>query len=463
VVHVTRDGGRNWQKVTPAELPEFTRISLIDASPHDPAVAYLAGNRYQRSDRAPYVYKTSDYGRTWTTIVKGLPGDDFPRAIREDPKRKGLLFLGTETSIYVSFDDGGVWQSLRLDLPVTPVHGVQIKNDDLVIGTHGRSFYVLDDIGVLRQVTRNTTDEAVVLFDPSDATRSVSRGVTIDYYLRQPADKVTIDILDAEGQAINSFTGPSEASGRAGGRGADAPDPAEEGGGGRGAPPPRVTARQGMNRFTWDMRYPNAREFPGIILWAGNLRGPQAPPGKYQVRLTAAGVTKTHDVQILRNPAFATVTDADLQAQFTLARQISQKVSQANSAVIRIRSLKAQAADRAAKSPEEAVKKAAATWAARLTDIEGEIYQHRNQSSQDPLNYPIRLNNKLAALQGTVEGGDARPTDQAHAVFKELSGRLDKQLARLDGFLQSELPAFNKLLTDRKLDPIKDDVAGGTR
>ena len=170
-------------------LPPFTRISLIRASPHDAASAYLAGNRYQRSDRAPYVYKTSDYGKTWTKIVSGLPADDFPRAVREDPKRKGLLFLGTETGFYVSFDDGGTWQPLQNRLPVTPVHGIQVKNDDLVIGTHGRSFYVMPNIGVPRQVSRETANEPVVLFDPADAVRSVAPAVTIDYFLKQAAEQ----------------------------------------------------------------------------------------------------------------------------------------------------------------------------------------------------------------------------------------------------------------------------------
>ena len=456
VVHVTRDGGKSWQKITPPDLPEFTRISLIEASPHDPAAAYLAGNRYQRSDRAPYVYKTSDYGRTWAKIVNGISANDFARAIREDTKRKGLLFLGTETGIYVSFDDGAVWQPLRLNLPVTPVHGIQVKNDDLVIGTHGRSFYILDNIGVLRQATRQTTDEPVVLFDPSDATRSVSRGLAVDYYLKQAADKVTIEILDPQGQVVNTFTGPAT-EGRGAGRGTAAADPDEEGGGRRGGPPARVTVQQGMNRFTWDMRYPNARDFPGMIFWAASTRGPQAAPGRYQVRLTAGGVTKTQDFQILRNPAFANVTDADLQEQFKLAKQINDRVTEANAAVTRIRNLKSQAAQRASSTSSQAVKTAAESFATRLTDIEGEIYQHRNRSSQDPLNYPIRLNNKLAALQGTVESGDARPTDQSYAVFKELSGRLDTQLARLEGFLKTELPAFNKILIEQKLEPIKDD------
>jgi photosystem II stability/assembly factor-like uncharacterized protein len=451
-VHVTRNGGKTWEKVTPPDLPEFTRISLIEASPHDAATAYLAGNRYQRADRAPYVYKTSDYGKTWTRIVAGIEPTDFARAIREDKKRRGLLFLGAEHGVYVSFNDGANWQSLRLELPVTPVHGIEVKNDDLVIGTHGRSFYILDNISVLRQIGRETTDEPVVLFDPADAIRSVSRGVTVDYFLKDAADQVTIEFLDAQGASIRTFTSaPAAPAARPEG----APQPqAEEEGGSRGAPPARVTARQGMNRFTWDMRYPGAREFPGMIMWAGSPRGPQAPPGRYTVKLTAKGVTKTQPFEITRNTAVTTVTDADLIEQFKLAKQINDKVNVANEAVVRIRNVKEQIADRVGKASDPALKTAGQALADKLTDVEGEIYQHRNRSSQDPLNFPIRLNNKLAALQGTVESGDYKPTAQSYAVFKALSTRLDKELSRLDALMTAEVAAFNKQLAAQKLEPI---------
>ena len=461
VVHVTRDGGGSWEKVTPRDLPDFTRISLIDASPHDPAVAYLAGNRYQRADRAPYVYKTSDYGKTWTKIVTGLPPDDFPRAIREDPVRRGLLFLGTETGVYVSVDDGASWQSLRLDLPVTPVHGIQIKNHDLVIGTHGRSFYVMDNIGVLRQAMRETTNEAVVLFDPADAVRSVSRGAIVDYFLKQPADAVTIEFRDAQGRSIRTFTSTPEPPARSDGA---SPEPEEEEGGGRGGPVMRVTNRQGMNRFTWDMRYPNARDFPGLILWAASTRGPQAPPGEYTVRLTTAGgITRTQSFAIRRNAAVPNVTDADLIEQFRLAQQINETVSAAHDAVIRVRSLKDQVQQRADKSTDAALKSSAEALNRQLTEIEGEIYQYRNRSSQDPLNFPIRLNNKLAALQGVVESGDYKPTDQSYAVFKELAARLDRELGRLEATIKTELAAFNKRLAAARLDPVKDAGANLAR
>jgi photosystem II stability/assembly factor-like uncharacterized protein len=451
VVHVSRDGGANWSRVTPTDLPEFTRISLIDASPHDPAVAYLAGNRYQRADRAPYVYKTADYGKTWTKIVGGLPADDFPRAIREDIVRRGLLFLGTETTIYVSFDDGAHWQSLRLELPVTPVHGIVIKNDDLVIGTHGRSFYVLDNIGVLRQAQRETTNEPVVLFDPADTTRSVSRGVVIDYYLKEASDAVSIDILDSRNQLIRTFKAEPEPA-----AGATPAAPADEDDDSPRAPVARVTGKKGMNRFTWDMRYPNAREFPGLIMWAGNTRGPQAPPGRYDVRVSAAGISRTQQFEIRRNAAVPNVTDADLVEQFRLARQINEKVSTANDAVVRIRNIKSQIAERMGKTRNAATKKAGDGLTGRLTDVEGEIYQYRNRSSQDPLNYPIRLNNKLAALQGIVESGDYKPTAQSYEVFTQLSARLDNELARLDALVKGELSAFNRQLTAAGLEPVKD-------
>jgi photosystem II stability/assembly factor-like uncharacterized protein len=453
LVHVTRDAGKTWTNVTPAGLPDFTRISLIEASPHDAGSAYLAGNRYQRSDRAPYVYKTSDYGKSWTKIVNGVPADDFPRAVREDPKRRGLLFLGTETGFYVSFDDGGWWQPLQTGLPVTPVHGIQVKNNDLVIGTHGRSFYVMPNIGVLRQVSREMTNEPVVLFDPADAIRSVSPSVTIDYYLKQAADKVTVEILDGQGKTITTFTGtPGQPTGR--GRG-DAPAGGEEEeGGGRGAPPARVGIAAGMNRFSWDLRYPNARDFPGLIMWSGSTRGPVAPPGRYKVTLSANGVSKTQEFAVVRNTNVPTVTDQDLIEQFTLARQINDKVTVAHDAVLNIRGLKEQIAARTSASDDARLKTLGEAISEKLTAVEGEIYQYRNRSSQDPLNYPIRLNNKLAALQGIVESGDAKPTDQAYAVFKDLSARLDRQLARLDAIVKTDLPDLNAILRERNQEMI---------
>jgi photosystem II stability/assembly factor-like uncharacterized protein len=453
LVHVTRDGGQKWVNVTPPGLPDFARVSRIEASPHAAGTAFVAANRYQRADRAPYVYRTTDYGATWTKIVSGIRPDDFARTIDEDPKRKGLLFLGTETGVYVSFDDGNVWQPFSLDLPVTPVHGIIVKNDDLVIGTHGRSFYVMDNINVLRQIARNTTDEPVVLFKPGDAMRSVSRGVAIDYYLKQAAETVTIEILDAQGKSIKSFTGTAPAATFVAAGAAPAAATAPSGDEPGRPAPARVAVKQGLSRFVWDTRYPDAKDFPGLIMWAGGVRGPVAPPGQYQVRLTAAGVTKTQPFSIVRSPLIA-ASDADLREQFALASQINAKVTTANETVLSIRRLKEQIVERATKANDAQIKAAADALTAKLTDVEGEIYQYRNRSSQDPLNFPIKLNNKLAALQGIVESGDYKPTDQSHAVFKALSGQLDAQLARLDAIVTRELGAFNQQIARKKLDPV---------
>jgi photosystem II stability/assembly factor-like uncharacterized protein len=455
-VQVTQDGGKAWSNVTPAGLPAFARISLIEASPHKPGTAFVAANRYQRDDRAPYVYRTDDFGKTWAKIVTGIPGDDFARSIREDIRKAGLLYLGTEHGVYVSFDNGANWQSLRLDLPVTPVHGIVSTENDLVIGTHGRSFYVLDNAAILRQFTPGVAGATVHVFEPPAAVRGISRGVSIDYLLKTAPEKVTIEILDAQGQVVNAYTGAAEKEGAK----PEAARGEDEEGFRRQAP--RVAAKAGMNRFVWNMLYADARDFPGIILWAGSTRGPTALPGRYQVRLTAGADTKTAGFTILRNPNIATVSDADLQEQFKLALQIRDKVTQANDAVIRIRDLKKQIAERVAavRGKEKGQQSSGAVLggeavALKLTVVEGEIYQHRNQSSQDPLNFPIKLNNKLAALQGVVESSDGKPTDQSYAVFTDLSARLDEQLAKLAEIVKTNVSAFNKEMQKRKLEAVK--------
>ncbi len=456
LVNVTQDGGKQWTDVTPKDLPDFARISLIAASPHKAGTAYVAANRYQRNDRAPYVYRTDDFGRSWTKIVNGIPADDFARSICEDIRKPGLLYLGTETGIYVSFNGGGLWQSLRLELPVTPVHGVVSTDTDLVIATHGRSFYILDNAAILRQFTPELPNEPVHLFAPPTAMRSVSRGVPVDYYLKTASDKVTIDMLDGQGQVVNTFTGETQKAAPA----PEAAPPGDEEGPRR--PVARVTTRAGMNRFTWDMRYASAKDFPGMIMWAGSVRGPIAPPGSYQVRLTTGGESKTQPFTIVRNPNIAGLTDADLQEEFKLAQQISNRVNQANEAVIRIRDLKKQLGDRldALKVKEKGQSASLARLTTegfinKLTMVEGEIYQYRNQSSQDPLNYPIKLNNKLAALQGVVESGDGKPTEQCYEVFKELGDRLTEQTNKLDAIVKTDIPALNKELAKKKLEGVK--------
>ncbi|HSB11705.1 MAG TPA: glycosyl hydrolase [Blastocatellia bacterium] len=448
LAQITRDGGKKWEKITPNDLPEFSRISLIEASPHRPGTAYLAAKRYQLDDRAPYIFKTDDYGKTWTKIVNGIPASDYVHAVREDPKRQGLLYAGTEHGIYVSFDDGANWQSLLLNLPDTQVPDLIVEENDLVIATHGRSFFVLDDIGVLRQLAPEVASADLHLFQMRAAIRSVNQAA-IDYYLKNPADKITVEILDAKGQVIRTFTGDAEADKRR------TPGAGGEEGESFGPPATRPPARKaGANRFIWDLRYPGATVFEGMILWSARAEsGPLAPPGSYQVRLTANGRTQTQPLVIKRDPRL-NVTDADLAEQFSLAMKVRDKTSEANEMVILVREIKKQIKDREEKAKDRSVTDAGDALANKLSVIEEEVYQVRNRSNQDPLNFPIKLNNQIAALRRSIETGDGRPTAQSYVVFKELSARLDAVHAKLDAALKVDLAQVNRLLTDRKLESI---------
>jgi photosystem II stability/assembly factor-like uncharacterized protein len=468
LVYITRDGGKNWSKITPPGVPDFGRVSLIDASPHNPGGAYVAVKNYQNDDRKPYIFKTADYGKTWTKIVSGIPDNDFVHAVREDPVKPGLLFAGTEHGIYVSFDDGGQWQSIRQNLPDTQVSDLLIEGNDLVIATHGRSFYVMDDITPLRQLTPTLSTEDAHLFRPPNAERTVSPA-RIDYYLAKPADKIQIDILDAKGQVVRTFTGtpndPAGGRGGRGGRGGAAADAAagpddtaspEEGGGfggggrGRGGNP-TPPDKAGLNRFTWDLRYPGAKTFQGMVLWSGNTQGPAAVPGTYQVRLTANGKTLTQQFEVEKDPRLDSVTIADLSEQFTLAMKINNDVTGANEIVILVRELKRQM-DAALKANQaEALKTSLDQFRQKLSAIEEDVYQVRNRSGQDPLNFPIKLNNKIAALGSTVQHGDGKPTASSYEVYDLLHKRLLEEQSKLDQLLKSDLPGVNKMLTDREL------------
>ena len=451
-VHITRDGGKNWERITPPDLPEFARISLIDASPHQNGVAYLAANRYQMGDRKPYMYKTADFGKTWQKIVTGIPDTDFPRVIREDIKRRGLLYVGTEHGVYVSFNDGASWQPLRLNLPVTPVHGIVSEERDLVIGTHGRGFYVLDNIGVLRQATPELTNNALFVFEPLNPMRGRDRNVTFDYFLNKEASEVKIEFLDAQGNVLRTFTGTPKTEKPAAGGDDDNPF--------FGGAPPRVPTARGINRFTWDMRYEGAVVFPGMIMWAAQpQRGPAAPTGRYSVRITANGETKSRDFNIAIDPRLVAegITEADLLEQFKLSLRVRDKVTEANQAVIDIRNLRQQINERLQKvSPrrKNEIQKLADAVMVPLTAVEEEAYQVRNRSNQDPLNYPIKLNNKIAALSGVIESADNKPTNQSVEVFNELSAQLDAQLQKMNDTLKKQLPLLNAALKREKLDAV---------
>jgi photosystem II stability/assembly factor-like uncharacterized protein len=491
VVQLTRNHGQTWTNVTPRDMPEFTRISLIEVSPHRPGAAYVAGKRYQLDDRAPYLWYTEDYGRTWRRIDRGIPRNAFVHAVREDPVRAGLLFAGTELGIYVSFDNGASWSNFSRNLPVVQVSDLMLKGNDLVIGTHGRSAYVMNNITPLRQLNANVAAAAVHLFQPTPVTRGVDNGVIVTYFLKQPARSVTLEFADARGTLIRRFTsaarqvaqgaGGVAAEGAQGERGQAAPGQRadtvqrgaggqraegeqrgeggedEEGGGagmgGRSGAPPVVSTRAGANRFTWDMRYPGPTTFPGMILWAAGTNGPRIVPGRYQVRLKVDDMAvQTREFEVRLDPRKPHVTQADLQAQFELAMKVRDATSAANEGVVTIRDVKAQVDDRIGK--EASIRPQGDALKQKLSTVEQELYQVRNQSNQDPLNYPIRLNNKLAALLGAAEGVEGRPTRQSYQVFDELNQRLDVQLRGLQQIITVDLNEFNSLLRSKGLEPI---------
>ena len=479
LAHLTRDGGKSWTNVTPAGLPRYARISLIDASRHAPGTAYLAAKNYLLDDRAPYLYRTTDWGKSWTRIVGGIRADDYAHAIREDPARPGLLYAGTEHGIYVSWDDGASWKSLSLNLPDTQVSDLVVEGSDLVIATHGRSMYVLDDIAPIRESgAARPAGGAPQLFTPRTATRGVDEGAAIQYALAQPADTVRIEILDGGGKVLRSFTGggdPARDSASARDSAAARDTTAVRDTATRAAPatrdtimqptgcePPRrrrgaerPTGRAGLNRFSWDLRHTGATTFECMVIWSARPeQGPLVVPGEYRVRVTAGGASETRPLTVRMDPRLTGVTAADLQAQFELAARIRDRVSAANGAVLRIRRLRSQTADRVARANAADVTRAGRAAATKLAAVEERLYQVRNRSGQDPLNFPIRLNNRLAALGRSVQTGDARPTAAAYKVFDELSAELHRELAALDRVVAGEVAALNRAVSGRGLPPV---------
>ncbi len=415
LVHLTRDGGGSWTDVTPPDMPPNTRIGLVDASPHDPARAYVAGRRFEMDDRAPYVWRTHDAGATWTKIVDGFAPGAFVHAVREDPVRPGLLWAGTEHGPYVSFDDGDHWQPLSLDLPDVAVTSLAVTERDVVLATHGRSFQVLDDVAPLRQWTEAATAEPLHVFTPADAVRRVYPA-DLDFHLAAPARSVKVEILDSAGAPVRTV---------------------REGG----------AMDAGLHRLRWDLRYPGATVFDNLILEGGNPAiGPLAPPGRYQVQVTADGGTASATFALRRDPRVTDWTDADLQEQFRLAARIRDATSHANEAVIRIREVRARLEPRLEGLPEGPARTALEDVLRSLGEVEGELYQVKNQSPKDKIAYPIKLNDRLTGLRRILESGDERPTKAQYDVFEELSAELGGQLARLQEIMTVELPRVERMI-----------------
>jgi len=449
LVHITRDGGLEWANVTPSDAPDFVRINTIEASPNTPGKAYVSGIRYLvDDDRGPYIWKTVDYGQSWTKIVGGLPEDDFIRATREDPERPGLLYAASERTVYVSFDDGARWQPLSLNLPVVQVSDLVVEEDDLVIATHGRSFWVLEDIGPIRQMSAEVAESAAWLFDPAAPIRGIDRGALFQYHLAEKAGRVAFEVLDAAGEIVRSWEGVSGVGGEV----EDEAALARSSGDGRGGSP---AVASGGHVLRWDLRYPAWTDFEGRIMWAARPMGPMAVPGTYTVRMTVDdGAPLSRDFEIRINPNLEGVTEADVRERFDLAIRIRERVTEANEAVIRVRDIVGQVDRRLEETDAAEIEAQAVVVKDNLSAIEAEIYQVKNRSNQDPLNYPIRINNKLAALLGLVEGSENRPTDQSRVVFDRLAGLLDLQLEQMGIVIQRDVGRLNELLIREGLEPI---------
>ncbi|WP_396637065.1 WD40/YVTN/BNR-like repeat-containing protein [Maribacter sp. R77961] len=434
-IHITRNGGTSWEDITPKDLPKFSRVSIIDESKHRPGTLFVAANRYQVDDRQPYVFKTHDYGKTWTKIVSGIQDGHFARAIREDHIREGLLFLATEHGVYFSLNDGELWQSIQLELPDTPIRDLVIKDNDVVLGSHGRGFWILDDIQPIRQYRPEMRNQSAVLFKPTDAIRGISEA-SVQYYLKEQLDTITFEVLDANDNLIDTFTGSKTEY-------KEDPDIPWWKKGGSTKP----TTAKGLNTFSWDLRYPGATEFEGMIIWSARpTRGPKAPIGDYKIRMKTKDYEKTYPFKVTINPNLKGITKEDLDEQFELANKIMQKTSMANESVIRIRAIKKHLSAHKAKLSTNTYKKTITPFLNELSAIEEALYQVKNQSGQDPLNFPIRLNNRLASLRRSMENGEAKPTDGAYKVFKELSKELNTHMTDLKSIMTKNLSKINKEL-----------------
>ncbi len=466
LVHVTRDGGKNWENVTPKNLPEWIQINSIEASPNDAGTAYFAATAYKLDDFKPYIYKTNDYGKTWEKIVSGIAANAFTRVVREDPNRKNFLYAGTETGMYYSTDDGENWQSLRLNLPVVPITDLAVhkREGDLVVATQGRSFYVLDNLPVLYQLADAQRSDAL-LFKPETAYRTPGfggiqpapdatfganppNGAVIHYYLKEkPKQEISIEFFDANGKSIRKFSAkvPKE------GEQSSTPNAAD--GGRRGGGETPVPMEAGLNRFVWNYRLPDAATLPGLILWGGSIAGARIVPGNYQVKLTVDGkLAGTENFAVKADPRLATPPE-DLQKQFDFLSKSRDKLSQTHEAILEIRDLRKQFEDLSTRlKPEQKdLKDKAADIVKKITAVEEELMQTKIKSSQDALNFPIKLNNKLAALASSVDSADYAPTAQSYVVYNDLSGRIDAQLAQFAQIKTNDITEFNKMFADKNL------------
>ena len=445
LLHLTRDGGKNWTNVTPAQMPKWLMINSIDPSPFDPAVCYVAGTLYKTGDFTPYLYKTSDYGQSWVKITKGINKEHFTRVLRADPSRKGLLYAGTETGMYISFDDGASWNPFQLNLPIVPITDLTLKDNSLIVATQGRSLWMIDDLTVLHQLNRQAVGQEMTLFKPKDSYRTQGRtrssltqgtnlpnGVIVHFNVKDfnaAKDTIQLHVKEKNGELIKTFSTATEKD--------------------------KLDLKVGGNQFVWNTRYKGAERLDGMILWGASLSGAKAVPGNYLVSLQKNELVIEQSFTILPDPR-AEVTVADMQRQFDFVNSINQTLDEAHQAIknIRIINEKLDAFETNYGSLNEAkeILKIAADLKKEFSEIEKALYQTQNKSNQDPLNFPIRLTNKLGHINNLVMSNDFPPTDQDIVVSELLSSQINLEMEHYNKLVNEDLEFFNKTFAALKLD-----------
>ncbi|MAJ51562.1 MAG: glycosyl hydrolase [Flammeovirgaceae bacterium] len=450
LIHITRDGGENWKNVTPPNMPEWMMINSIEINPFEKGGVYVAGTKYKLGDFEPYLYMTTDYGVTWKKIIKGIANNHFTRVIRADPKRKGLLYVGTETGMYISFDNGTSWKPFQQNLPIVPITDLAIKDNNLIAATQGRSFWIIDDLTVLHQLNPAIEQKDFHLYKPMNAYRMgggngrISKtegtnhpgGVLVHYFVKDTnrSDTIRISFKEINGELIKTYSTHFD----------------EE------ANESKLNVKPGLNQFNWDMRYQGAKTFPGMILWSATTSGPKAIPGNYMVELEINNEVLQKKFEITADPR-KSASQEDLKSQFDFLIKVRDQLSATNQGVIDIRAIKPQINDLSKKidSENDDIKKLISKISADLKDIEEKLYQTQNESGQDPLNFPIRLNNKVGHLGSIMGVGDNKPTDQALKFFNEVSAEINTELAQLEKIKTEDLEALNKMIHYQKIKTIK--------
>jgi photosystem II stability/assembly factor-like uncharacterized protein len=439
-VHVTMDGGKTWKNITPPGLPSLATVNSIDLSTFKKGKAYVAVQNYRLNDFKPYLFKTEDYGKTWTLITNGIPADHFTRVVREDPNREGLLYAGTEFGMYVSLDDGKSWNAFQLNLPRVPITDLVIKNKDLVISTQGRSFWILDNLTPLHQWKQEMTGEKLTLFTPREAYRSqqggfygpgaptpAPRGVQVFFYLNDKPDSastIKLEILDHQGAVRKTFS--------------TKPDSKKQ--------EQLLDVTKGLNRFNWDLTFAPPIITPGTFLAYGYEEGTVAPAGKHSVRISIGEKTFTQPITIKIDPRW-TATESDLMAQYELAAKSLDELNRTHLAIRKIRSVRNQANDMVARAEKAGkgttLKKLADDMNKKLTALEEELVQTKNKAGQDPINYPPQFDDQLDWLYLVVNNQDAKPTQGCYDLYNDLKKQSDGFQARLNDILATDLKAFN--------------------